>query len=218
MSVQDSSLKINEIFYSIQGESTHAGRPCVFIRLTYCNLRCTYCDTTYAFFEGREMTIEEIVKEVKSYQCPLVEITGGEPLIQKNAGRLMQNLADQGFEILLETAGHMDISTVDQRVKIIMDLKCPSSGESSKILWRNLDHLKPLDEIKFVISDRTDFDWAVETLNNYDLHKKWIILFSPVEEKLEKQQLAEWILQCRLPVRMQVQMHKIIWGADKRGV
>ena len=215
---EKATIKVNEIFYSIQGESTHAGRPCVFIRLTYCNLRCTYCDTTYVFFEGKEKSMDEIVDEVKSYHCPLVEITGGEPLIQKNVYLLIEILGEQGFEILLETAGHMDISAVDRRVKIILDLKCPSSGESSKILWKNLDHLKPLDEIKFVISDRTDFDWAVETVKKYNLHKKWTVLFSPVMEKIEKQHLAEWILQTHLPVRLQLQMHKIIWGAEKRGV
>ena len=212
------TLKVNEIFYSIQGESTRAGRPCVFIRLTYCNLRCTYCDTTYAFFEGQEMTLSQITDKVSTFNCSLVEITGGEPLIQKDTYILMQTLCDQGYEVLLETAGHMDISEVDQRVSIIMDLKCPSSGESEKMLWSNLDHIKPRDEIKFVVGTNEDLDWATTVIDRYHLAAKCTLLFSPVFGKMDHQKLAEWILKSGLPVRMQLQMHKFIWHPDAKGV
>jgi len=211
-------LKINEIFYSIQGESTQAGRPCVFVRLSHCNLRCSYCDTTYAFFNGRDMTIVAILQQVKSFDCPLVEITGGEPLLQKNVHHLLKLLCDQHYEVLLETAGHMDIQQVDQRVRIIMDLKCPGSGENAKILWPNLDHLKPQDEIKFVISDRSDFDWAIQTVRDKDLATRCSLLISPVFGRVDLTQLSAWILQAKLPLRLQLQLHKFIWGADKTGV
>lgn len=212
------SLKINEIFVSIQGESSYAGRPCVFIRLTHCNLRCSYCDTEYAFFEGREMTIGQIIQKVADYRCNLVEVTGGEPLIQKNVHVLMKILCDSGYEVLLETAGHMDVSPVDPRVIKIMDVKCPSSGESEKIHWENLGSLNSRDELKFVIGDRTDFDWAVKIISERQLDKKNQILFSPVYGHIDNRQLAEWILQEKLPVRMQLQMHKYIWDPGKRGV
>jgi 7-carboxy-7-deazaguanine synthase len=211
------SLKVNEIFYSIQGESTHLGRPCVFIRLTHCNLRCSYCDTDYSFFDGEEMAIHDIIKEVGIYQCPLVEITGGEPLIQKNVLLLMQQLCDAGYEVLLETAGHMDISVIDPRVKRIMDIKCPSSLESKKNLWSNIDHLRKTDEIKFVVGTKEDMQWAKEILEKYKLYQKCTIMFSPVFGKLEYRELAEWILHEHLPVRMQVQLHKLIWNPDARG-
>lgn len=218
LTVMKQSLKVNEIFYSIQGESTAAGRPCVFIRLAYCNSRCSYCDTEYAFFEGTDMSIEQILEKVKSFNCQLVEVTGGEPLIQKNAYPLLTTLCDQGFEVLLETGGHEDISGIDNRVRIIMDIKCPSSGESEKNLWSNLNHLKSLDEIKFVISDKYDFNWANSMIKKYELENKCILIFSPVFGKLNNQTLAEWILSERLPVRLQLQLHKYIWPPDKKGV
>jgi 7-carboxy-7-deazaguanine synthase len=211
-------LRINEIFYSIQGESSNAGLPCVFVRLTYCNLRCTYCDTEYAFFEGTDIEIPKILEEIASYQCKLVEITGGEPLIQKNVHPLMRTLCDAGYQVLLETAGHMDITPVDQRVKIIMDIKCPSSGESEKVRWSNINLLKPNDEVKFVIGDRIDFDWACRIIDEYQLSDKYHILFSPVFDKMRNEELANWILKRNLSVRMQLQLHKYIWSPEKRGV
>ncbi|APF18081.1 Radical SAM domain protein [Caldithrix abyssi DSM 13497] len=211
-------LKINEIFYSIQGESTYAGLPCVFVRLTYCNLRCTYCDTEYAFYEGQEMGLDEIIARIKTYQCNLVEITGGEPLIQPAVYPLMERLLDNGFEVLLETGGHMDVSKVDQRVKRIMDVKCPSSGEAEKTHWPNMELLKNDDQVKFVIGDRKDFDYALEVLEKYNLLNRCPVLFSPVFGRLENGQLAEWILATQKPIRMQLQLHKYIWKPDQRGV
>jgi len=218
MTGEDQILKINEIFYSIQGESTQAGRPCVFVRLSHCNLRCNYCDTPYAFHDGRDMTVAAVLQQVRSYECPLVEITGGEPLLQKNVYLLFKSLCDENYEVLLETAGHMDIRQVDRRVRIIMDLKCPGSGESEKVFWQNLEHLKPQDEIKFVISNRSDFDWAVHTIRGRNLAGKWTILVSPVLERVEPVQLAAWILETKLPLRLQLQLHKFIWGMEKTGV
>lgn len=211
-------IKINEIFYSIQGESTYAGMPCVFIRFTYCNLRCTYCDTEYAFHEGNELTIEEIIKQVEQYGCHLVEITGGEPLVQENIHILIQELFNNNYEVLLETGGHLDIGQVDNRVKIIMDVKCPSSGESEKNLWSNLEKLNGSTEIKFVMRDKNDFDWAISTIHKYKINQKNTIIFSPVFGKLNNEKLANWILDSKLPIKMQLQMHKYIWDPDKRGV
>jgi 7-carboxy-7-deazaguanine synthase len=212
------TLKINEIYYSIQGESTHLGRPCVFVRLTYCNLRCSYCDTEYAFFEGNELSLSEILEKVKSYNCTLVEITGGEPLIQKNVLPLMQNLCDSGFEVLLETAGHLNISEIDGRVKRIMDIKCPSSGESEKMFWRNIDYLKEGDEVKFVVGSQEDLDYSKEIILTHQLHKKCSVIISAVFGKITNQEIADWILKNQLPVRMQIQLHKIIWKPDTRGI
>lgn len=211
-------LKINEIFYSLQGESSSIGVPCVFIRLTYCNLRCSYCDTQYSFFEGEDLTIHEILKKIASYRCNLIEITGGEPLLQKNVYPLMKILCDKGYEVMLETAGHMDIGAVDVRVKRIVDLKCPSSAEADKNFWPNINYLNGHDEVKFVIGDKRDFDWSKEILNRYRLAEKCQVLFSPVFGTLELAQLAGWILQENLPVRMQLQLHKYIWSPGKRGV
>lgn len=215
---QAPSLKVNEIFYSIQGESTYVGLPCVFVRLTYCNLRCTYCDTTYAFYEGEDMSIEEVLAQVEAFHCPLVEVTGGEPLLQKNSLLLMKALCDRGYEVLLETGGHIDISPVDARVKRIMDIKCPSSGEADKVFWKNIEYLTANDQVKFVIGDRVDFEFAKETVEKYRLPDICPVLFSPVFGKLENKTLAEWILESHLPVRMQLQMHKYIWPPDQRGV
>ncbi len=212
------TLKINEIFYSIQGESTFAGRPCIFVRLTYCNLRCTYCDTEYAFHEGEERTLQQILQEIKEYGCNLVEITGGEPLIQKNVYPLMTNLADAGYTVLLETGGHMDIAPVDPRVRRIVDIKCPSSGESDKVYWDNIALLTDLDEVKFVIGDREDYEWAKAVLKKYNLNERCPVLFAPVFGQLKNKHLAEWILEDRLNVRFQLQMHKYIWPPEQRGV
>ena len=215
---RNNTLTVNEIFYSIQGESSQMGRPCVFVRLTYCNLRCTYCDTTYSFFEGKEFSIDDIIAKVAGYGCNLVEITGGEPLIQKNVHRLMYELCDQGYEVMIETAGHMDIDQIDKRVKRIMDIKCPSSGESEKINWANFASLKETDEVKFVVGDRKDFEWALNVVEKHHLIKKCPVLFSPVFNTISNQDLANWILETELPLRLQLQLHKYIWEPKKRGV
>ena len=211
-------LKVNEIFYSIQGESSKAGLPCVFVRLTYCNLRCTYCDTEYAFYEGKDYSVNEIIEEVKKYNCKLVEVTGGEPLVQSESEELMKQLCDKGFEVLLETAGNMPIEDIDKRVKIIMDLKCPSSGMMKKNLYENTDHLKKTDEVKFVIGTREDYEWSRDILEKYKLNKKCIVLFSCVFDKLEPLTLVSWILEDKLDVRFQLQMHKYIWHPETKGV
>jgi 7-carboxy-7-deazaguanine synthase len=211
------SILISEIFYSIQGESSWAGKPCVFIRLARCNLRCSYCDTAYAFTGGTSLSQEEIITQVKSFHCNLVEITGGEPLLQKSVYPLMQALCENGFAVLLETGGHMDISGIDKRVSIIMDIKCPSSGESEKVYWPNINKLKQHDEVKFVIGDKKDFDWAKKQLEKHDIARK-NILMAPVFGKLNYAHLADWILKDHLPVRLQIQLHKHIWSPDTRGV
>ncbi len=211
-------LKVNEIYFSIQGESTKAGLPCVFVRLTYCNLRCSYCDTEYAFFEGKDYTIDQIIDEIKKFQCNLVEITGGEPLFQNESIDLMKRLCNDGFEVLLETGGSLPINKIDEKVKIIMDLKCPSSGMVKKNLYENINFLKPEDEVKFVIGTREDYDWTKETLKNYNLSAKCNVLFSVVFGKLEPVTLVEWILTDKLDVRFQLQMHKFIWEPNTKGV
>lgn len=214
-----SPLTVNEIYHSIQGESTHAGEPCVFVRLTFCNLRCTYCDTAYAFYEGRKMSIADIVSQVESYRCPTVELTGGEPLMQPGSLELMRQLADRKLKVLLETGGSLDISGVDSRVHIIMDLKCPDSGESAKNRWENIPLLKKKDEVKFVIGSREDYVWSKDVLRRYDLDRQvGTILFSVVFGRLQPQRLVEWILEDRLPVRFQLQMHKIVWDPRQKGV
>ncbi len=211
-------LKINEIFYSIQGESTLAGLPCIFIRLTYCNLRCSYCDTEYAFTEGADYSFEEIINEIKKYNCQLVEITGGEPLVQSETHSLIKMLCNLGYEVMIETGGSLSIKEIDQRVKVIMDLKCPSSKMSHKNLYENINYLKQNDEVKFVIGNREDYDWAKNMVDKYSMRGKCSILFSNVFAELEPAQLAEWILQDNLKVRLQMQMHKYIWEPTKRGV
>lgn len=212
-------LKINEIFYSIQGESTKAGLPCVFVRLTYCNIRCVYCDTEYAFYEGKDIEIPEIIKEIQSYGCKLVEITGGEPLVQENVHVLMKELCDLGFEVMLETGGSLPIEAVDKRVKIIMDIKTPYSKMEKKNRYKNIEHLKQADEVKFVIGSREDYDWSKEIVRKYDLvNRVQQVLFSPVFEKVDNIDLAKWILEDRLNVRFQLQMHKYIWHPETRGV
>lgn len=211
-------LKVNEIFYSIQGESTMAGLPCIFIRLTHCNLRCSYCDTEYAFFEGTDFSVSEIISEVNKYGCNLVEITGGEPLLQKEVHILMKELCDLGFQIMIETGGSLPIKEIDKRVKVIMDLKCPSSKMSDKNLFENIISLKQDDEIKFVIGNREDYDWSKYLIHKYSLTEKCIVLFSNVFSELEPIHLAEWILIDKLKVRFQMQIHKYIWNPAKRGV
>ncbi len=211
-------LKVNEIYFSIQGESTKAGLPCVFIRLTYCNLRCTYCDTEYAFYEGKEYSIDEILERIKRYNCRLVEVTGGEPLFQNECFNLLKELIKEGFEVLLETGGSLPIKNVDNKVKIIMDLKCPSSGMEKKNLYDNIDYLKPFDEIKFVMGSREDYEWTKEIMNKYNLEEKCEILFSVVFGELEPLTLVNWILEDKLNVRFQLQMHKFIWDPAAKGV
>ncbi len=211
-------IKINEIYYSIQGESSKAGLPCVFIRLTYCNLRCTYCDTEYAFYDGKEYEIDEIIEKVKKYNCKLVEVTGGEPLFQKDSYQLIYELCENGFEVLVETGGSLPIREVDKRAKIIMDLKCPSSGMMKKNMYENIDYLKKEDEVKFVIGNMEDYEWSKEIIKKYSLENKCEILFSTVFGKLEPQTLVDWILKDNLNVRFQLQMHKFIWDPLTKGV
>jgi len=212
-------LKVNEIYYSVQGESTSAGLPCVFVRLTYCNLRCTYCDTEYAFYEGKDLSIKEIVDEVKKYNCKLVEITGGEPLVQmEECLILMKQLCDEGFKVLIETGGSLTIKDIDVCVKVIMDLKCPSSGMEKKNLYENIDYLKQKDELKFVIGSREDYEWTLNIMNEFKLETKCEILFSVVFGKLEPVELVNWILEDQLNVRFQLQMHKFIWHPETKGV
>ena len=212
-------LTINEIFHSIQGESTHAGRPCVFVRLTACDLRCSWCDTPYAFHEGEKMSIDEVVARVKHYGCDLVEVTGGEPLLQKDVYPLMQRLLDERFTVMLETGGHRSIAGVPPAVVRIMDVKCPGSGESHRNDWTNMGHLSLHDEVKFVIKDRIDYEFARRVVAEHNLNGRVAaVLFSPVHGELDPKQLAAWILEDGLKVRMQVQLHKYIWDPQTRGV
>lgn len=211
-------MRITEIFYSIQGESSYAGLPCVFIRTTGCNLRCVWCDTDYAFYGGENLSIEEIIQKVESYGCKLVELTGGEPLLQKEIYELSERLLEKGYTVLIETSGERDISKLDPRIIKIMDIKCPGSGESHRNRWENLKFLTPKDEVKFVIKDRQDYEWAVNIINKYKLDERVQVLFSPVWGEMELKSLAEWILQDRLKVRFQVQLHKFIWSPETRGV
>ncbi len=211
-------LKINEIYKSLQGESSFTGLPCVFVRLTGCNLRCGYCDTEYAFYEGKELEVEEVIDTVEAFGIPLVEITGGEPLMQKEVYPLMQALLDKGYRVMLETGGSLSIKEVPSEVVKIVDLKCPGSGEETKNNFENLDYLNPQDEVKCVILDRNDYEWSRKIVSDYSLHKKAKVLFSPVYDKLDLKDLAQWILEDNLPVRLQTQLHKVIWSKDAIGV
>jgi len=211
-------LKVNEIFYSIQGESSNAGLPCVFVRLTYCNLRCSYCDTEYAFYEGKDLSIDEIIYEVKKYNCMLVEITGGEPLVQSESLILMKELCNLDYDVMLETGGSLPVNKIDERVKIIMDLKTPSSNMIKKNLYENINYLKPNDEIKFVIGSREDYDWTKSIIEEYNLSNKFTVLLSCVFGKIEPLTLVNWILEDKLNVRFQLQLHKFIWQPTTRGV
>ena len=212
------SLNITEIFHSIQGESTRVGQPCVFVRLTGCPLRCTWCDTEYAFYGGTTMPMEAILAQVQSYGCPLVEVTGGEPLLQPGSLVLLTQLCEAGFQVMLETSGAFDISNVDARVSIILDVKCPGSGMTDRMRWDTLTHLSGKDEVKFVLKDRLDYEWARDIVKQYALEKRCTVLLSPVFGVLHLQSLAEWILEDRLPVRFQLQVHKMIWDPQTRGV
>lgn len=211
-------MRVTEIFHSLQGESTFAGLPCVFVRLTGCPLRCSWCDTEYAFYGGTERSIDSIVEEVRTYECPLVEVTGGEPLAQTDCIPFLSTLCDHGFIVLLETSGALDTACVDARVHVILDVKCPGSGMANRMYWPNLERLRAKDEAKFVIADRVDYEWAKDILNRFNLARRCTVLFSPVFGVLEPRHLAEWILVDRLPVRYQLQLHKFIWAPDTRGV
>lgn len=211
-------MQITEIYKSIQGESSFAGMPCVFVRTTGCNLRCVWCDTEYAFYGGRKMSVGEVIASVEAEDCKLVEITGGEPLLQKEVPELAQRLLDLGYTVLIETSGERDVSVLDARVIKIMDLKCPGSGESDKNRWANLEFLNREDEVKFVIQDRQDYEWAREIVKEKGLEDRAKILFSPVWDCLNLQDLAKWILTDQLNVRYQVPLHKIIWSPETKGV
>jgi len=211
-----STLRITEIFYSLQGESRTVGLPTIFVRLTGCPLRCGYCDTAYAFQGGEKLALSDILAKIADLKCQTVCVTGGEPLAQKACPELLKQLCDEGYQVSLETSGALDISIVDERVVTVMDIKTPSSGEVDKNLDSNIEHLRQHDQVKFVISHREDFDWACEQLDKYTLTTRCEVLFSPVFGELEPKQLADWILAAHLPIRMQVQLHKLLWG-DKPG-
>jgi len=217
-------LRITEIFHSVQGESTWAGLACAFVRITGCPLRCVWCDTEYAFTGGTRMEMDEIVEAVRAHGCDLVEVTGGEPLAHPNALPLVTRLLDEGFTVLVETSGAFDVSPVDARAHLIMDLKCPGSGESHRNVWDNLGHLTERDEVKFVLKDRTDYEWMRDTIRSRGLDARVengslrALLTSPVWGEIDLEALAGWILEDALPVRFQVQLHKLIWGADRHGV
>ena len=215
--MSETTLRITEIFYSLQGETTTSGLPTAFIRLTGCPLRCNYCDTEYAFFGGEKYALGQVLDQVKAYQARYVTVTGGEPLAQPNCLPLLEELCDAGYRVSLETSGALPIADVDKRVVVILDLKTPASGESGRNLWENLPHLKAGDEIKFVICDRADYEWVRLKLDQYNLRDgRFELLFSPSQGQLEPALLAEWIMEDNLPVRLQMQLHKQLWG-DKPG-
>ena len=209
---------ITEIYKSIQGESTFAGQPCVFVRTTGCNLRCGWCDSSFSFYGGQEMDADEVMARIRALGCRLVEVTGGEPLLHKDVPVLVRRLLDEGYGVLVETSGSLDIRDLDPRAVLIMDVKCPGSGMSEAVRWDNLAALKPSDQVKFVIKNRADFDWARETVQRYGLAGRHTVLFSPVFGELEPKRLAEWILQDGLQVHFQLQIHKYIWHPETRGV
>jgi 7-carboxy-7-deazaguanine synthase len=212
-------LTVNEIFHSIQGESTFAGRPCVFVRLTACDLRCSWCDTPYAFHEGTKVSVADVVDTVESYGCPLVEVTGGEPLLQPDVYPLMTQLLERGKTVLLETGGHRSIAQVPREVIRVVDIKCPGSGEASKNDWSNLAHLTPHDQVKFVVKDRADYEYARDVILRESLAERCgAVLVSPVHGVQSPRELSEWVLGDRLPVHVQLQMHKYIWDPEMRGV
>jgi len=213
--VTEPRIRITEIFHSLQGESRTVGYPTVFVRLTGCPLRCGYCDTEYAFSGGSWMTLDQVVDQVRSYGARFVTVTGGEPLAQPDVILLLRRLCDVGLDVSLETSGSRDIATVDERVSVVMDLKTPGSGECDKNLYDNIDKLDSNDQVKFVILDRDDYQWSRDQLEKYRLNEKCEVLFSPVHGDLETRDLAEWILQDRLPVRLQIQLHKLIWGDER---
>ena len=212
------NLKINEIYYSIQGESSFSGLPCIFIRLTYCNLRCSYCDSEYTFHNGEKMDIKDIINQIKQYPCKLVQVTGGEPLFQKNCINLLKTLVEEQYNVLLETSGSLSIEKVPKEVINIIDFKCPSSKMQKKNLWENLDYIKTNDQIKFVIGNKEDYEWTKDKIYKYNLDKKCEILISPVYNNIKSEQIVNWILKDNLKVRFQIQLHKEIWPEEKRGV
>ena len=210
-------IRITEIFHSIQGESSHAGRPCIFIRLTGCNLRCVWCDSEYTFTGGESMSIDGILERIRSWPTRLVEVTGGEPLAQKESFELVRRLCDEGYEVLIETSGSIDTTPVDPRATIILDVKCPGSGEEVKNFWPNLARLREQDEVKFVIADRTDYDYALRVIRERGLDPA-SVLFSPAWGIMPIRELAEWMLADGVQARLQTQLHKHIWGEEARGV
>ena len=209
-------MRITEIYQSIQGESSYAGLPCVFVRTTGCDLRCSWCDSEFTFTGGTRMTLDQIMAEVEKYDCKLVELTGGEPLLQAEIYELATRLADRGHTVLIETGGHRDISRLDPRVIRIMDLKCPRSGECEKNLWSNLDHLRPQDEVKFVLADRGDYEWMLDTVRSRSLEGRAQILISTAFSAVAPRQVVEWMLEDGLQARFQLQLHKYIWPPDER--
>lgn len=211
-------MRVTEIFHSIQGESSFAGRPCVFVRLTGCPLRCTWCDSEYTFYGGTEMSLDDVLAKVRSFDCRLVEVTGGEPLHQPEAFTLIERLCSDGYEVLVETSGAIDITPVDPRAHIIMDVKCPGSGMTDRMDWKNLDRIACKDEVKFVIKDRADYEFARTIMGRHTLTERCLVLFSPSFGELDPRQLAEWVLADKLPVRVQLQLHKFIWDPQTRGV
>jgi 7-carboxy-7-deazaguanine synthase len=212
------SLVVHEIYLSLQGESTWAGWPCVFVRLTACQLRCNYCDTVHAFNTGTQMLLEDVFQQVLAYDCPMVELTGGEPLLQDESYELMKRLCDAGKRVLIETSGAIATNRTDPRVHVILDVKTPGSGEAASMDWTNLERLKPIDEVKFVICDRRDFDWSIEVVDRYKLTEKCPVHFSACHGRVGLEELATWILQSKRNIRFQIQLHKVIWGAETRGV
>lgn len=211
-------LLIHEIYRSVQGESTFAGLPCVFVRTTGCGQRCSWCDTPHSFVEGKLLDIDEVIRQIKSFGCPLIEFTGGEPLLQDEILPIMARLAEDRYTVLIETGGAESVHRIDPRVHVIMDLKCPDSGECERNNWANLDFLKPTDQIKFVLASRRDFDWAVQSILKHQLDQRFTVLLSAVFDKVQLSDLASWHLESGLNVRMQLQMHKFIWDPKARGV
>jgi 7-carboxy-7-deazaguanine synthase len=211
-------LRVNEIFYSLQGESTRAGWPCVLVRLTGCQMRCSWCDSTYSFHEGSWMSVGEVLDAVAAFDCPLVEVTGGEPLLQPATRPLLAALADRGHEVLLETGGGLDVSGVDPRVRRIVDVKCPASGEAANNRWANLELLTGRDEVKFVLADEADYVWAKAVIAEHRLAERCPVHLSPVHGRLDATELAEWVLRDRLRARVQLQLHKLLWDPSRRGV
>jgi 7-carboxy-7-deazaguanine synthase len=211
-------MRITEIYQSIQGESSYAGLPCIFVRTTGCDLRCSWCDSEFTFTGGTTMSLDEIITEVEKYDCKLVELTGGEPLLQKEINQLAERLADAGYKVLIETGGHRDISVLDPRVIRIMDLKCPDSGECEKNLWSNIAHLRPVDEVKFVIASRKDYEWTLQTIREHQLEERVGILISTVFGAVKAEQVVDWMLADKLRARFQLQLHKYIWEPTARSV
>jgi 7-carboxy-7-deazaguanine synthase len=213
-------LRVTEIFRSIQGESTHAGRPCTFVRLTGCPMRCVWCDSEYTFTGGDHFQIDDVVAQVHAFGCNLVEVTGGEPLAQKSAFELVRRLCDEGFEVLVETGGYVSTAELDERAKVILDVKCPASGEEPRNHWQNLERLRSdKDEVKFVVADRSDWDYAQTVIKKYDLQTRArAVLISPAWEQIDLRDLANWVAQSGLNIRMQLQLHKYVWGPEVRGV